>query len=395
MKKIAVCFLLLIPVLLTATPQEDFLTALRESRMSDAGNFIRNGGDPDAFMENGKTPLVIMCREQRSPLIRWLLQQGADPGKNDSDGLTALMHTAVTGNHDIAQILLMAGAEMNRQDSFGNTAVQIAINNGHWELADYLEAQGGRILEGYFEHPVLSEIWTRRQHYREALSLPEKRWPQTPFLRAVRDNDYVLVRDMLKSGSSPDAADTEGVTALMISCYLEDLYISILLLEEGADFNRSDDMGLSCLWYASYMGRLDLVERFIAKGAEVSGEYLENSPLFAAFTGKHYEVMKYLLNCGADPAQGGRIGTKLLHYAAFSGDMRTLRILNDVGFSFLVEDADGRTALDYLIQGYNLSEREALYMEPARLLKNKKVTYTIDPVITENDKLIKMLTSPW
>ncbi|OQY34066.1 MAG: hypothetical protein B6241_06175 [Spirochaetaceae bacterium 4572_59] len=396
MKIIAVCFLLLLSAaFLSATPQEDFLTALRESRMSDAGLFIRNGGNHDIYMEDGKTPLMIMCQEQRSPLVRWLLQQGVDPDKSDSDQLTALMYSAVTGNRDIAQILLLAGAEINRQDSFGNTAIQIAINNGHWELADYLEAQGGKIMGGYFEYPVLSEIWTRRQHYQEALSLLEKRWPQTPFLQSVRDGDYIRVADMLKNGSSPDAADTEGVTALMMSCSLEDSYISNLLLEQGADINRYDDMGLSSLWYASFMGRSDLVERFMSEGVAINGEFLENSALFAAFAGKRYDVMSLLLMNGADPDQGGRLGTKLLHYAAFTGDMRTLRILDETGISFLMKDADGHTALDYLIQGYNLSEIEEGYLEPARLIKNKKATYTIDPDITENVKLIKILTSPW
>ncbi len=396
MKKTALLTLFfLLPMLLTATPQEDFMTALRESRLADAGVYLRNGGNINEAIENGRTALQIMCGEQRSSVVRWILDQGADPDLVGSDGRTPLMQAALIGSRDIAQILILRGAEINWQDSFGNTPLQIAVNSGHWELASYLEDKGGRILEGYFEHPVLSEIWTRRQHYKEALRLPEKRWEGYAFLYEVLQGNYRTVKSLLDGGVSPDTADTEGVSALMMAASLPDHYLSDLLLNRGADYKRRDSMGLDCLWYASFEGRADLVERLIESGVSLQGNFLENSPLFAAFAGGRHKVMETLLKAGADPRQSGRLGACLVHYAAFTGDMRTLRILDEHGADPDSSDGDGKKALDYLVLGFNLSENEGLYLEPARFLKEKKVGYTIDPYISGNDKLSKIIASNW
>ena len=386
---------LILTTLLFATPQEDFLLALRQSRLSDASVYLRSGGDIDELIKEGQSPLILMCREERGPVVRWLLEEGADPDMPDRTGITPLMHAARNGSRDITQILLLAGARINLQDFSGNTAMQIAVNHCRWELADYLESRGGRITEGYYEHPVLSEIWSRRQYYREALLLTEKRWPAYPFLKAVRDGDYKGVAAMLEEGSSPGAADSLGVTALMLSASLENRYISSLLLEKGADPEAVDSMGMNALWYAAFQGREELISELLDRELPLQGAYLEISPLFAAFAGRQYETFQFLLENGADPRQKGRLGASLVHYASFNGDMQILRILDREGVSLKISDGDGKTALDYLIQGFLLSEREEEYLPPARLLKVKKVSYTIDPQVTGSVKLEKIVSSLW
>ena len=212
MKKYSILILLLLlPFLLAATPQEDFLIALRESRLQDASFYLRSGVSINEPLLDGQPVLNIMCRELRSSIVRWLIDKGADPDIRDNDGLSPLMYAAQRGNRDIAQILLLAGAQINLRDPFGNTALQIAVNHGHWQLADFLEKRGGTLGEGYFEHPVLSEVWTRREHYRETLMLIENRWPSYEFLKAVRDGDYKKTLEMLREGASPDAADSAAL----------------------------------------------------------------------------------------------------------------------------------------------------------------------------------------
>jgi len=394
-KHLSVLLLFLTPLFLFGTPEEDFLSALRSSRLADASVYLRNGGNPDSIMEDGKTPLILMCQEQRSPEVRWLLEQGADPDGPDSERFTPLMRTARTGSRDIAQLLILAGAGINHQDPFGNTSLQIAVNSGQWELADYLEDRGGRIIRGYYEHPVLSEIWTRRQHYREALRLIETRWPDYPFLKAVRDGEYRQVLTLLDEGFMPEAADSEGFSVLMMAARPEEFYIGQLLLEKGADPNRENDRGLTALWYAGLMGRKELAVRLLEAGASCDGPWLENAPLFGAFAGGQYDLMNLLLDEGADPEMTGRLGASLVHYAAFLGDMRALRLLDSRGVSMRTVDADGRTALDYLVQGYNLGDMESRYLEPARFLKDKKSGYTIDPSMTGSVKLTRIITSIW
>ncbi len=387
--------LLFLPFILPATPQEDFLTALRETRLEDAAFYIRSGGTINEPLQDGKPALILMCQEQRSMVVRWLLKNGADPGITDNDKLTPLMHAAIRGSRDIAQLLLLAGAQINRQDPYGNTALQLAVNHGHWQLASYLEEKGGALGGGYFEHPVLSEVWLRRDHYREALMLVEKRWPSYEFLKAVRDGDYHKTAALLEQGYSANSADSRNVTALMISASLKTPYITDLLLREGADFQAEDDKGLTALWYASLKGNRNMIAELLERGVSPDGPFLENSPLFGAFSGQQYQAMEYLLQSGADPELTGRLGACLVHYAAFNGDMKVLRILDRRGTDLTVADADGRTALDYLMTGFILNGNEEVFLPAARFLKDKKTAYTIDPKVTGNDKLEKIVTFRW
>ena len=380
---------------LWSTPEEDFLSALRSSRLYDAAFFLDAGNPVDKYVEDGKTALIIMCDEQRSHEVRWLVEKGADPDKTDSSGLSPLMHAAGRGDRNILQILIQAGAEVNLQSPEGYTALQYAVNGGWSEASLALEAWGGIIVQPYYNHPMLSEVWTRRQHYSRALSLKETRWKHHDFLEDLMKGNYRDIRRYLDAGYDPDAADTEDLTALMLSASLNDLYISRLLMDNGADPSLKDSMGLDALWYAAFSGNRELVEYLVEKGAAESAPYLENSPIFAAFISGSHTILEYLLESGWDGSITGRLGTSLIHYAAFNGDLRTLRILKDKGCNLTAVDADGRTAMDYIISGFLLSEEESRFVLPAQWLKDESVPVTTSPDILDNRRLSRIIYSPW
>ncbi len=391
--------LLILLILLTAplwsTPEEDFLLALRESRLRDAAFFTESGYSIDKYLEDGKTALIIMCDEQRSREVRWLVMNGAEPDKRDSAGLTPLMHAALRGDRNILQILVQAGAEVNLQSPEGYTALQYAVNAGWREASIALEEWGGIIVQPYYNHPMLSEVWTRRQHYSRALSLKETRWRHHGFLEVLLEGDYRGIKKMLDDGYDPDAADTEDLSALMLSASLNDFYISKLLLESGADPLLKDTLGLDALWYAAFSGNRELTEYLIEKGAADDSPYLENSPLFAAFISGSHSIMEYLLESGWKGDLTGRIGSTLVHYAAFYADLRTLKLLKEAGYSLSVTDADGRSALDYLIRGYHLNEEESRFIPIAQYLKDQGVPVTTDKSILDNRKLSRIIYSRW
>ena len=384
--------------LLWATPEEDFLTSLRASRLQDARFFLDNHS-PDSASEDGRQALILMVQENRNREVRWLVEQGADPNLPGRDGWTALMHAAAQGNRTIAQILLYAGAEINARLPDGSTSLLIAVNYGRKDLAAYLEEQGGWILGGYYDHPLLDEVWSRRQHYRRALSLTESRWKHHDFLDIVVNGSYRDLEEALRAADYPDAADTEGVTALMMAASREDGYRGRLLLKRGADPSLQDSKGLSALWYASYTGNLSFLEDILEAGQdglkpEETG-YLENSALFGAFCSSSYDAMKSLLDAGLRVELTGRLGCSLVHYAALYGDLRVLRMLKEAGLSLRDEDDKGRTAMDYLIQGYHLGDDEARYLPVAAFLKAEGVPVTTSPSVLENVKLSRIIYSKW
>jgi len=387
--------ILILSPTLWATPEEDFLTALRESRLQDARFYLEDDNPVNSYIDGESTALILMCREDRSPIVRWLLEQGADPDKADRDGITPLMHAAVRGNRNIVQILLLGGATINLQAPVGTTALQMAINAGRNDLARYLEDRGGLIIDGYYEHPVLNEIWTRRQHSVRALKYLETRWVHYDFLNTLINGDYRALRDLLDEGADPDAADTEDVTALMLAASSPDAFKAELLLDRGASVGRRDSMDLTALWYAAYRDNTGLIDLLMEHGAADDAAFLESSPLFGAFCSGAYDALEKLLDLGFDPGKSGRLGAFLVHYAAFQGDLRTLRELDRRSVSLKEKDSRGLTVLDYLIQGFNLSGDETLFMPVAGYLRDKGVEATLSSSSLDNLKLSRIIYSKW
>ncbi len=384
---------------LFATPVEDFLMALRQSRFRDARYYLEAGGSVDTAVYGGEPVLIIMCREQRVRALRWLLEQGANPDTLSSQGQGPLHLAAKTGNREMAQTLLQWKADINLQTLEGKTPLLEAVNGMHYELAFWLESQGGLIKGGPLFSPLLYEIWERRQHCARGLALKEVRWKHFNFLNTVVHRSYGELKTLLEEGANPDAANPENVSALMMSASLGDAYKGELLLSWGANPYARDTLGLTALWYASYFGNTALMERLMNIPFKDTGSFetlsLENSPLFAAWCSRSYGAMAKLIEHGGLETGEGRKGTSLLHYAAFSGDLRTIRMLADAGASLTKKDREGRNAMDYLILGFELSGDEASYMEEARYLKARGIKPRVLQTLGGCPGLSKFIFSPW
>ncbi len=387
-------FLLLFP--LWATQEQEFIAHVRETRFLKALGYIEGGKSVDAIVEDGERALILMCREQRTLQLRWLLDQGADPGRPDSQGYTPLMIAARLGNRDMIQILLQAGAPLNDYTPSGETALSLAINSGQRDVARYLESLGGVLRNRDFAHPLLEEVWTRRYHYAQALRVREKRWFYYDFLLTVLHGTYKEVWAMLSQGYRADAVDTEEVSALMLAAARRDPYVGELLLSTGADPFHEDNLGLSALWYASFNNNIALMKILLDVGVIDNMAWLEKSPLFGAFVGGAYEAMALLLDRDWSFNVRGARGARLIHYAAFYGDMRTIEELQKRGASLLVTDDEGRNAQDYLLEGLKINQNESLYLPIATYLKEKRVRpQMIRSSEVESDAIKRSVYSPW
>ncbi len=72
-----------------------------------------------------------------------------------------------------------------------------------------------------------------------------------------------------------------------------------LLLDQGADIEGTDDIGGTALMMAAEMGRVDIVERLIERGADVNSGMDADTALKRANCNGHTEVINYLLAHGA------------------------------------------------------------------------------------------------
>ena len=95
-----------------------------------------------------------------------------------------------------------------------------------------------------------------------------------------------------------------------------------------------DEDERTLLHTAAATGRFDIVEAFLAHGAEVvvnSSDEDGWTPLMSAASSGHDGVVQRLLDCGAQVGQGNSGKRTALHYAASKGQLRVLQILLEAG----------------------------------------------------------------
>ena len=112
-------------------------------------------------------------------------------------------------------------------------------------------------------------------------------------------------------------------------------------LREGTDLSVNTKKTAPPLYYAAFVGFLDVVKKLLGARADViaEGGYFGNA-LQAASAHRHENVVQILLDAGADVnAKGGRYG-HALQAASRHGDEKVVQMLLDAGADVHAEGGD-------------------------------------------------------
>ena len=153
------------------------------------------------------------------------------------------------------------------------------------------------------------------------------------FRMAAHDGDFEGLKALMKQGVRCDAADQEGHTALMYAAFNGHSEIVLYLLDAGAEINRVDFLGRTALLYGSTGPFPETVSILLDRGADPNKVDTDEhfSPLMHAAAEGHLEVVKVLLEHGADRSLRDVDGDNAASFAAQGGHLQVVEYLDSIG----------------------------------------------------------------
>jgi ankyrin repeat protein len=279
------------------------LHILSETKTNDEGAILnivlvllKHGADVNGRDKDNCSPLHLAIRRNRHKLARIILEHGADANAENNMARTPLqMLSEITMDKrnilDLAQQLLKNGAEINRRDKDNETPLYLAIRGNRIELAKTLLERGADTNAENSNGQTLLHILSESRYYKGgilnlALLLLKHgaevnrrdKVNETPLLRAIRWDQFMLAETLLKHGADSNAENNRGMTPFhMLSessikgeRHIVDL--ALLLLTSGAEVNRRDNDNESPLHLAIRWDRFMLAKILLEHGADANAE---------------------------------------------------------------------------------------------------------------------------
>ena len=287
---------------------------------------IRRDADVTARNEFGATPLSQAAIIGNPDVIKMLLNAGADADEKGADDQTALMILARTSNVEAAEILIKAGADVNAVEKWrGQTALMWAAAQKQPEMTALLLEHGAdpdiQSLPNNWERQVTAEP---RMKVLPAGGL-------TALLYASREGCTECTRLLIEAGADINKTDPEAVTPLLMASLNAKWDSAKLLIEAGAWLDKWDIYGRNPLYAAvdyntlPHGGRPDRLSDNLATSLEIIALILEQggNPNLQLKLFPPYRAL------GADRGADGllRTGTTPLFRAARGADVPAIKLL--------------------------------------------------------------------
>ena len=331
--------------------------------------------------------LYEAASEGNLQMVKYLIDEGVPP---DRPGYgTSILHVAVIGNHlEVVEYLLEEGADVNRTDSSGRNVLYLAEERPNLAVR---RAVAAAFAEASPEGSPVRELWSRGISYSEQ-----------SFMREVDAGSLATVRLFLQADEGEYAQDWER-SGLFGVVKTKDPAMLTEILENG---NGLEPQWInSAFLQAARSGLIQMMELLLAYGADVDYQYgdYDFTPLLAVVLNRDIAGMEFLLDRGADPNKNGaddnitplmmpfqrysqhlsrddekieivrlllqygadingtdRNGSTVLNYARNSGMRESVRFIKDAGaeipfteesFRYLVKENDSRNLQSFLEQG--------------------------------------------
>lgn len=294
--------------------------------------------------------LIEAAKEGNASQVRGLLEAGTDPNVTDDKGNTPLIYAAKE-NLACVDMLLFAGADVNARGENGITALINSFSIVTPEAKKIRE----RLLKAKPDVNAVmnmprckqedrlwgSYLWGEDQFWHDKSKCDEPN-PATALSLAVASDDVSAVETLLKAGAVPWQVNISEIS----DKDKKDLIEKAMNKPSKAQQKLNDK-----LYDAAMKGKVEQVKKLLEKGANPnshSGRRYE-TPLMAAMQSldkkQRIELMKILINAGADVNARNRSYSTALHYNFYKDSVDKLKLLIQSGADVNARNMYGRTPL--------------------------------------------------
>ena len=339
---------------------------------------LRYGADPNARDRSGNTPLSYA---QDGATVELLIQHGADlkaknkygfgvlnyrgdasqletlirhgvPFDPTMDGPTLLTYAAKSGNIEVISYLLKLGVDpnlkglLNKEADFHLTPLEVAVSSGKTDAARLLLDHGAKVAPPlYLNRKLVSDVMASALlNRREAIV--KLFWERGG--RSISELTYAIsqgaplgeIKKCLDSGILADPSRDKSLSPLGVAALLGRLDVVELLVQRGAVIEHDGIMG-GPLGLAAREGQDKVVDFLLRHGARVQFEVLDNAvyncnPDPDQLPKENFEkCVKLLIDAGTlkklTPEQGGRILAAAIETRNPGGNSSVLKSLLDAG----------------------------------------------------------------
>ncbi|KAI8947730.1 ankyrin repeat-containing domain protein [Xylaria longipes] len=332
--------------------------------------------DINSLDKSSQTPLVLAAKKGHSDSIKTLLRFGPDMNIKDTIwGQPAVSFAAAGGYAKTTELLAEAGSDINSLDKFGRTPLILAAKGGHSDsikvLLQFWPNMNIRDVWARSAVSYAAEDFTGKAA--EPLikagcniySQTEDRYP--PLEVVARYGIPKLLRLFFEPNSEGTPLPGKSLRvkaiaeALHHACDNDYSETKDIILTEERYLTATDEHGRTVLSWAAEIGSEQAVKVLLHNGVEPDSSDLNNrTPLSWAAESGNLAVVRQLLSqietSGLIPMKGRQtVNSKSkdknwtpLWYAALGGHVNVIKTLLEDGANPLVEDNEGRNLMKYL-----------------------------------------------
>ena len=395
-----------------------FILAVQQKNETDYNSIINNDYTMalESFGVHSETLLHIVGRFGTPKLANHLIALGADVNSEDVKGRTPLYHASKT-NTEIVKILINNGANINLSSCEFITPLHQVLLLGSVERLEILlnkpPSKNKKTLQSCSkaEKENCTDVLRFLLYNKTDLKLTKLDFPLLIFFAARHGDEEIFKEVMMSSKQFLSENDEKnynninikrtfltpthfGRTALHYAVREQLLDVVQFLIYHGADINATTHELYTPLHYATALQNRDIIHILLSAGANANAKSRNGTTalhiasgfshlrkLMRPGCGVHYdehltdhsshfynksdivfnpEIIKLLINNGANIESRGECGTTVFHEACRTGRFDLVKLFLQYGADPYTKDEENRTSLHHAAVGNNLDIVEFL-----------------------------------